>query len=113
MNRRHVLAAVYLGISACATSGPELPTPDAKVESSVITSDPTAADDEIHSIDAPEVPKTANFAKPAESPGQPGEIICRDEQRTNSHPKPRVCRTRLEIEEMSKEAQARFRRLRK
>jgi len=92
MNRRYVVAVTFLGIAACATSGPESAVPGAKVETSVITSNPTAAEVEFEDVEIPEVPKVSNI------PDQTG-IVCRREQKTGSRRIIRVCRTRAEIEQ--------------
>ncbi len=97
MNRRYVVAATFLGIGACATSGPESPVPGAKVDTSVITSNPTAAEGEIEVVDVPDVPKTANISGQANIP-DPNEIVCRREKKTGSHRVTRVCRKRAQIE---------------
>ena len=97
MNRRYVVAATFLGIAACATSGPDSPVPGAKVETSVITSNPTAAEGEFEDVDVPKVPKVANIPAQASIP-DPNELVCRREKTTGSHRVTRVCRTRVEVE---------------
>lgn len=91
MNRLYVVAITFLGIAACATSGPESPVSGAKVETSVITSNPTAAEDEFEGVDVPDVPKMATI------PNQT-KVVCRREKPTGSHRMIRVCRTRAAIE---------------
>lgn len=91
MNRLYVVAITLLGIAACATSGPESPVSGAKVETSVITSNPTAAEDEFEGVDVPEVPKMATI------PNQT-KVVCRREKATGSHRVIRVCRTRAAID---------------
>ena len=90
MNRRYMVGATFLGIAACATSGPESTVPGAKVETSVITSNPTAAEGKFEDVDVPEVPKVTNI--PVRD-----EVICRMETTVGSRFRTRVCRTRSEI----------------
>ena len=97
MNRQYVVAATFLGIAACATPGPETPVPGAKVETSVITSTPTAAEGEFEDVDVPELPKKANIPAQASIPVL-NELVCRRERTTGSHRVTRVCRTRTAIE---------------
>ncbi len=97
MNRRYVVAATFLGVAACATSGPDSPVPGATVETSVITSNPTVTEGEFEDVDVPEVPKVAII------PGQI-EVVCRNEIPTGSHLVIRVCRTRSEIEKKRTES---------
>ncbi len=97
MNRRYVVAATFLGVAACATSGPDSPVPGTKYETSVITSNPTATEWEFEDVDVPEVPKVENIPGQANIPGQT-EVVCRNEIPTGSHLVIRVCRTRSEIE---------------
>lgn len=104
MNRRYIVAATFLGIAACATSGPEAPAPGATVESSAITSNPTAAEGEIEDVDVPEAPKVATNVGEANIPDQT-EVVCHSVKRTGSHMSKRVCRTRAMIEEMRKDGQ--------
>ena len=90
MNRRYVMATTFLGIAACATSGPESPVPVAKVETPTTTSSPTAAESVIEVVDVPKVPKTVII--PAQS-----QVVCHKEKPTGSHRVIRVCRTRSQI----------------
>ncbi len=103
MNRRYMVAATFLGIAACATSGPESSVPGAKVETPVITSKPTATEGEFEDVDVPEVPKMAIISGQANIPGQ-SEVVCRNEIPTGSHLVIRVCRTRSEIEKKRTES---------
>ena len=91
MNRRYVVAATFLGITACVTSAPESPDPAATAGNSVTNSNSTAAADELHVVDVPEAPILAKNENP-------NERVCRYEQETGSHMRIRVCRTRAEIE---------------
>ena len=99
MNRRYIVATTFLGIAACATSGPESPVSGAKVETSVITNNPTAAEGEgeYEVVDVPEVPKMATISDQANVPDQT-KVVCRREKATGSHRVMRVCRTRTAIE---------------
>ncbi len=92
MNRRYAVAATFLGIAACATSGSESPEPGASAGNSVPNSNSTATVGEVEVVDIPEVPKAANI--PARN-----EVICHREHRPGSKITRRVCRTRAEIEE--------------
>ena len=91
MNRRYVVAATFLGITACVTSSPESPDSAAQAGNSVTSSNSTTAADELHVVDVPEVPILAKYEKR-------NERVCRYERETGSHMRIRVCRTRAEIE---------------
>ena len=75
MNRRYVVAAIFLGIAACATSGPESPTPVANAGSPATDSKSTTPVGELETADIPEVPMVTDV--PVRD-----EIICRMEKRT-------------------------------
>ncbi len=105
MNTRYLMAATFLGIAACVTSDPELPTPAANAESSMANSNSTAAADELEVAEVPEVPSLANI--PIRQPDR----ICRKERRTGSSFSKRVCRTPKEIAEARQSAQAMAREL--
>jgi len=97
MNRRYVVAAAFLGIAACATSGPESaapdatsPVPDAKFEAPITSGNPAAAEGPIEDVEVPKVPQAASV------PAQP-EVVCRREKATGSHRVTRVCTTRTQI----------------
>jgi hypothetical protein len=94
MNRQYVVAATFLGITACVTSAPESPDPAATAGNLVTNSNSTATVDELHVVDVPEVPEAPILAKNE----NPNDRICRWEQETGSHMRIRVCRTRGEIE---------------
>jgi len=111
MNRRYVVAAMFLGIAACATPSPESPVPVAKVETAVISSDPTAAEGAIEYIDVPDVPKAASTLAQASSPGT-DRLVCTRERITGSHRVTRVCRTPAEIESRRRADQAMIDKLR-
>ena len=94
MNRRYVVAATFLGITACVTSAPESPESAAQAGNSVTNSNSTVAVDELHVVDVPEVPEAPIVA----NNDKPNERVCRWERETGSHMRIRVCRTRAEIE---------------
>ena len=98
MNRRYVVAATFLGIAACATSGPESPVTDAKAETSVITSNPTAAEGVIEQVEVPEAPMETTIV-------DKDELICTKERLTGSRIPQRVCLTRAERERIQEEGQ--------
>ncbi len=101
MNRRYVVTATFLGITACVTSAPESPDSAAQAGNSVTKSNSTAAVDELHVVDVPEVPKTPVLARNE----NPNELVCRYERETGSHMRTRVCRWRADIEETRKKTQ--------
>ena len=107
MNRQYVVAAIFLGIAACATSGPESPVLGAKVDTEMTTIDPTASDGVIEMLDAPAVPMVANVSGEADNPDK-NALVCRREKSTGSHRVTRVCRTRAEIERRRAEDQNAF-----
>ncbi len=92
MNRLNFAAATFLGIAACATSGPESPEPGANAGISVPNGNSTATTGEVEVVDIPEVPISKNI--PIRLP----DIICHKEQRPGSKITKRVCHTRAEIE---------------
>jgi len=98
MNRRHVVAIAFLGIAACTTSGPESPVTGAKAETSVITSNPTAAEGVIEQVGVPEAPMETTIA-------DEDELICTKERLTGSRIPTKVCLTRAERERIQEEAQ--------
>lgn len=110
MSRRYVVAVTFLGIAACATSGPESPVPGAKVESSVITSKPTAVEGKFEDVDVPEVSKMATI--PAQvNISHPNALVCRREKITGSHRVTRVCRRRVDIDRRRAEDQETIRKI--
>jgi len=102
MNRRHVVAIAFLGIAACTTSGPESPVPGAKAETSVITSDPTAAEGDAEGV----TEQIGVSEAPVETTIADGdELICTKERLTGSRIPTKVCLTRAERERLQAEAQ--------
>ncbi len=87
MNRRYVVAAIFLGIAACATSVPESPTPVASAGNSAPDAKSTTPVGEVEVVAIPEVPMVTDV--PVRD-----EVICRMEKRTGTNRATRVCRTR-------------------
>ena len=106
MNRRYVVAVAFLGIAACTTSGPESPVPGAKAETSVITSNPTAAEGVIEQVGVPEAPKDTIIAVE-------NSLDCRKEKLTGSHIPQVVCMTHSERDRLRKVAQDNMEALRR
>ncbi len=107
MKTLYLMAATFLGIAACVTSGPELPksleSPElaksaANARSSVTNSSSTEVVGQLEVAKVPEVPITAYM--PTED-----AVICRKERRIGSNIPRRVCRTRAEIEATSAASQ--------
>lgn len=106
MNRLHIVAATFLGIAACATSGPEPSDSNATAEIPVADDDSMAAVDELEVVDVPEVSKVD--ITPARD-----EVICRMEKRTGSHRAERVCRRRSQDPRSAAETKETFEELRR
>ncbi len=106
MNRRYIVAATFLGIAACATSGSESPEPVANAGNSATNSKSTTSVGEVEVVDIPEVPKVADI--PVRN-----EVICRMEKRTGTNRKKRVCRSRSQIARSAEEAKETFEVLRR
>lgn len=114
MNRRYVLTAAFLGIAACATSGPEHPETVAGTDNSVTNgAPPTTTDDvkvadipDLEVADIPEVPKVTDI--PVRD-----EIVCSREKRTGTNRVIKVCRSRSSINRTSAEAKETFDDLRR
>ena len=92
MNRRYLVAATFLGIAACATSGPESPEPAANVENAATNTDTTPVEGQLEVVDVPEVPFSTNVPPPED------EIVCRRERPTGTYIARKVCRMRAQIE---------------
>ena len=105
MKTLYLVAATFLGVAACVTSGPESPVPAANAGDSVTNSNSTAAAGQLEVADVPEVPISVYI------PTQ-DELICRIERSTGLHTPKRVCRTRAEINEARVAAQNMFNQLR-
>lgn len=108
MTRRLLVAASFLGITACATSVPAPRDPAATAENPVTqnrtTSEATA--DEVEFVDVLEVPEVADVS------GK-DELICRRERTTGSHRAKRVCRTRSSMENTEEKSKETFETLRR
>ena len=106
MNRRYVVAAIFLGIAACATSGPESPTPVANAGSPATDSKSTTPVGEVEIVAIPEVPMVTDV--PVRD-----EVICRMEKRTGTNRAVRVCRTRSGNARSARKGKATFEVLRR
>ena len=106
MNRRYVVAAIFLGIAACATSGPESPTPVANAGSSATDSKSKTPAGEVEIVAIPEVPMVTDV--PVRN-----EVICRMEKRTGTNRATRVCRTRSGNARSAREGKEAFEVLRR
>lgn len=102
MSRRHVVAIAFLGLAACTTSGPELPVPGAKAETSVTIGDPTATEGKAEGVIEQAGVSEAAVETTIEDPN---ELICTKERLTGSRIPTRVCLTRAERERIQTEGQ--------
>ncbi len=110
MNRHYVMAAACLGITACASSGPNLPEPAAKTVEPATRSEATEPDDVLEVGTIPSVP-AATVEHELAIVFVQNEMVCRREMRTGSHRAVRVCRTRAEIERLETESKETFKDL--
>ena len=111
MYRLNLMAATYLVITACASSGPNLasaPAPEAAEPPS--KSEATEPESVVEVATIPGVPATT-VDHGADSVAVQNEMVCRREMRTGSHRATRVCRTRAEIERMEIDAKDTFKDL--
>ena len=112
MNRHYIVAALFLGIAACATSVPQSPESGAEPRNSATTrnsatpSNSATPASEIVVSDVPELGEVAII------PGQ-DEVVCSMERRTGTHRKVRVCRSRSQIARSAIEAKESFEILRR
>ena len=106
MNRHVVVAALFLGIAACATSVPQSQESGAEAGYSETTSNSATPASEMVVIDILEVSEVAIV------PGQ-DEVVCSMERRTGTHRKVRVCRSRSQIARSAIEAKESFEVLRR
>lgn len=121
MNRTYLVAAIFLGLAACASTGPEpvatvAPVPTAVASQSIPTAnEPVAEESELHVVDVPEIAQVAQLAHhtPQENTPDPDELICKRIKTTGSHRVTRVCMTRAEIEQRRAESRAMIDNLRK
>jgi hypothetical protein len=107
MIRHYVMAAACLGITACASSGPNLPEPAAKTVEPATRSEATEPDDVLGVGTIPSVP-AATVEHELAIVSLQNEMVCRREMRTGSHRSVRVCRTRAEIERIEIESKEIF-----
>ncbi len=94
MNTRYLIAATFLGITACATSGPESPEPAANVENAATNTDTTPVEGQLEVVEVPEVPEVSVSAN---VPPPENEIVCRRERTTGTYISKKVCRSRAQI----------------
>jgi hypothetical protein len=99
MLRQISIVVFSLSLGACASSGQDVPTPDATIPSAAaneVASDLRSdlPEGEIQDLDAPEV-ETSAIASDA---SQSDEVVCRREKPTGSKMSRNVCRTRAEID---------------
>ena len=106
MNRHFIVAALFLGIAACATSVPQSPESGAEARHAATTSNSATPANEIAVVDVPELSEVAIV--PAQD-----EVICSMERKTGTHRKIRVCRSRSQIARSAIEAKESFEVLRK
>jgi len=106
MIRRYAVAAIFLGVAACATSGSQSPEPRANAGNSASDSKSTSAVGDVEVGDIPEVPKAVDI--PVRD-----DVICRMEKRTGSNRATRVCRSRSQNTKSSREGKETFEDLRR
>jgi hypothetical protein len=100
-----MVAMFFLGIAACTTSGPESPVPGAKAETSVTTSNPTAAES---GTDGLKEQVGVSEATTATTIDDDDELICTRERLTGSRIRTEVCLTRAERKRIQEIAQSSF-----
>lgn len=110
MIRGLVIGAVVTGLVGCASSPPQTSAPAVSAgtvnsDTSAVSSDPTASSGELHVIEVPKVAQTAEVA-PQQGTPHGDELVCRREKTTGSHMVTRICRTRAQIEQERRDAQA-------
>ena len=91
MNTRYLITATFLGITACATTGPETPGPATNTENANSSADVIAVENQLEVIDVPEVPVSANVPST-------DKVVCRKERRMGSNISKKVCRTQAQME---------------
>ncbi len=106
MNRRYVVAVIFLGIAACATSVQESPQPVASAGNPAPDSKSTTPVGEVEIVAVPEVPMVTDI--PVRD-----EVICRMEKRTGTNRATRVCRTRSGNARSAREGKETFEVLRR
>jgi hypothetical protein len=105
MNRQCVVAALFLGIAACATTVPQSPESGIEAGNSATTGNSTTPAIEMAVVNVPEESEVASV--PVQD-----EIVCRMEKRTGSHRATRVCRSRSQTARSSREGMETFETLR-
>lgn len=105
MNRQYAVAAVFLGIAACATSVPQSQESGAEAGNSATTGNSTTPAIEMAVVNVSEESEVANV--PVQD-----EIVCRMERRTGTHRATRVCRSRSQIARSSRDGKETFETLR-
>jgi len=108
MTRRYLVAASFLAIAACATSGPapQEPAATAAIPVTEQTSTSKAAADEVEFVEVLEVAEMADVR-------DEDEIVCRRERKTGSHRAKRVCRSRSSVESTEEKSKETFETLRR
>ncbi len=91
MNTRYLITAIFLGITACATTGPEAPEPASITENADKNADTAVVENQLEVVDVPEVPDSANVP-PAD------KVICHKERRTGTYLAKKVCRTQARMD---------------
>ncbi len=84
MNRHYVVAAAFLGITACASSGPNLPEPAPETVEPATRSEATEPEAVLEFGTIPSVP-AATVEHELASVFVRNEMVCRREMRTGSH----------------------------
>jgi len=107
------VAAISICIGACASSGPEAPAPavtasSASVDAVASDNPSTPRADDLHDLDAPDVPKTASALPASKS----DEIVCHREKATGTKMSRTVCRSRADIEARAAKDQETLRKIR-
>jgi len=106
MKRPYILIATFLGLAACATTGPQAPEPGADTENSATRGNTTTGVGEEQVADKQDMPKVAGT-------DTRNEIVCQMERKTGTNRKKRVCRSRAQIEKSSRDGKEAFEVLRR
>ncbi len=95
MDRRYLVAATFLGIAACATSGPESSEQavgSASADDAVVDTSMAESEDVLEVAEVPEVPVAASPPPPQNA------VVCRKEKRLGSNRTVKICRTQAQME---------------
>jgi hypothetical protein len=92
MNTRLIIIAIFLGVAACATSGPEPKAPAANEEGPAANAESNEVEDQLEIVDVPAVAASENVPPPED------EVICHKEKRLGSNRSIKVCRTRAQMD---------------